>query len=216
MSWRFSLLPFLTSNRKGDIYEFGVYTGQSIIDIANILRCSPADYGQLWAFDSFEGLPAERVEPDWQECWKEGEFSSKKYFGTESISETRRAVLDKILPACKRANLQPHLIAGYYCDSLTNKLVEDWSMEPALYVDIDCDIYSSTVDCLDWMFRNKLIVPGTLIGYDDFGGSPGWKTYSDGESRAHKEMCEKYKIKTRLLVQIGEHFPHVQAIFEVI
>jgi len=38
-------------------------------------------------------------------------------------------------------------------------------MGPALYVDIDADLFSSTWTALDWLFREGLMKPGTVIGY---------------------------------------------------
>ena len=42
------------------------------------------------------------------------------------------------------------------------------------------------------------------------------KTFSDGESRAHKEICEKYNIKTSLITAFGQGFPHVHTFFKVV
>ena len=32
---------------------------------------------------------------------------------------------------------------------------------------IDPDLYISCLQCMDWMFANELIVPGTVVYYDD-------------------------------------------------
>jgi hypothetical protein len=88
-------------------------------------------------------------------------------------------------------------------------------MKPAVFVDLDADIYSSTYTALDFMFRNGLIQRGTLLAYDDWGGTPGWQTYSDGESRAHNEICNKYKVQVQHMVQYGYSYPHVQKVFLV-
>jgi hypothetical protein len=82
-------------------------------------------------------------------------------------------------------------------------------------VDIDVDLYSSTITVLDFMFRNNLIGKGTLLFYDDWGGSKGFETLSSGESRAHKEMLEKYNKIAREILSIGDSFPNVHKIFEV-
>ena len=79
-------------------------------------------------------------------------------------------------------------------------------MRPALYVDIDTDIYVSTYQALDWLCANKLLVPGSIIGYDDFKwglnlSKKGAKTKGaaqvvDGEARAHDEvLVKKYGLK---------------------
>ena len=68
-------------------------------------------------------------------------------------------------------------------------------MRPALYVEVDCDLYVSTRQALEWMIESGLIVNGTLIGYDDWfaGGRAG------GEALAHKEVVAKYKLKLKAL-----------------
>jgi hypothetical protein len=81
--------------------------------------------------------------------------------------------------------------------SLTAELPVHLGMRPALYVDIDCDLYVSTYQALDWLFSSKLIVPGTLIGYDDWCLTT---LGTAGESRAHIEIARKYKVKFRCVV----------------
>ena len=65
-------------------------------------------------------------------------------------------------------------------------------MRPALFVDIDCDLYSSAYQGLDWMFQNRLIAQGTIIGYDDWGIRGDF-----GEKRAHREIAAKYNATFR-------------------
>ena len=63
--------------------------------------------------------------------------------------------------------------------------------------------------------ENNLIVPGTLIGYDDWGGTPGFEEFKDGESRAHKEIVDEWGIKMTKLYQCGNAYPHVQTVWIV-
>ena len=63
----------------------------------------------------------------------------------------------------------------------------------ALYVDVDCDIYTSTRDALGWMYRHRKIAKGTVLGYDDWGGGHyGGRWY--GEARAHQELTSEYRV----------------------
>ena len=80
-------------------------------------------------------------------------------------------------------------IRGFFNKSLTNSLARQQDMRPALFVDIDCDLYSSAYQGLDWMFQNRLIAQGTIIGYDDWG--------IRGEKRAHREIAAKYNATFR-------------------
>ena len=43
----------------GDIYEFGVYRGKSLIEILTIFKSHGLPYKHAHGFDSFVGLPSE-------------------------------------------------------------------------------------------------------------------------------------------------------------
>ena len=88
------------------------------------------------------------------------------------------------------------MIVGFFSESLNKCPVE--KMKPASWVDIDVDLYSSTIEAMTFMMDNKLIIPGTLLYYDD------WKGFSCGEGRAHQEISVKYGLKTKHLIGDGE------------
>ena len=80
-------------------------------------------------------------------------------------------------------------------------------MRPAAYVDIDCDLFGSSMAALSWLVQSGLIVPGTLIGYDDWWTVPCVGQHSDpeglargrlpsaeGEWRAHVEMARRFGV----------------------
>jgi hypothetical protein len=90
-----------------------------------------------------------------------------------------------------------NFIQGYYNESLTPELHQRLGMRPALFVDIDCDLYISTYQALDWLFTSKIIAPGTLVGYDDWCLT---KLGVAGESRAHDEIALKHKVTFRCVV----------------
>jgi len=73
------------------------------------------------------------------------------------------------------------------------------NLKPAFWVDIDVDLYISTIQILDFMFQNKLIVPETLVSFDDWAGT---EEYKGGESLAWKEMCEKYSVSVKDILSV--------------
>ena len=90
------------------------------------------------------------------------------------------------------------LIEGFYDKVLTDDIVAKYDMCPAKIIEIDCDIYSSAYTALDFMARNGLIVPGSLLYADDWGGTlEKSKEFDGGESRAYKEICEKYNLQAK-------------------
>jgi hypothetical protein len=105
------------------------------------------------------------------------------------------------------------IVKGFFDKTLTPELISHLKLKPALFIDIDADLYVSTKQLLEFMTRNHLIVPGTILYYDDWGGIP---EYTGGESLAHKEWVEKYRLVCDLLCDTGlQNGVHRQKIFVV-
>merc|ERR1711971_224555 len=72
-----------------------------------------------------------------------------------------------------------------------------------MYIDIDADLYTSSHQALDWMFKSDLVRAGTLIGYDDWwvnpcsSGGGGLHPLHTAEGRAHDEVSRAYNVKFR-------------------
>lgn len=216
MSWRYHLEEFIEpSNHLTDVYEFGVYTGQSMVDIYNVFQRKGMEIRRFFGLDSFQGLPEETAEPVAQPGWERGGFDARKHFGVDTVFQC----VSRTYAFLQRQGLNcnnTRLIAGFYEDVLIEDLFEKEDMRPAAYIDIDADIYTSSYQALDFVFKYAIAQKGTLIGYDDWGGTPGWQFNLDGESRAHHEIQQKYKITFVQLAQIGNCYPHVQMIFKVL
>jgi hypothetical protein len=217
MSWRVlaeQVFRHISQSTFDHVYMFGVYTGESVSDIINLFHNS-YKYCKYYGFDSFIGLPKEEKEELGQEGWTEGAFNACEAFGSNDMHLVMKQLRQNVRNQTNLNELSLTLVPGFFSDSLNTNLVTTYNLQPAVYVDIDCDLYSSTIDCLEWLYSNRLIVPGTVIGYDDWGGTPGWETNADGESRAHYEMCEKYKVRAKKIVQVGNSYPHVHTMFFV-
>jgi|LakMenE01Jun11ns_1017448.scaffolds.fasta_scaffold9793084_2 hypothetical protein len=209
-TWRHHLLSGLNFEKTTDtdIYEFGVFTGESVkIFLENV----PGDcFDKIWGFDSFEGLPFCDAEPLHQGEWCEGGFDSRKF----TTTTTPDAASKRIEEIVSNEKYKP--VVGFYDQTLTDDIVHKLGLKPACIIDIDVDIYSSAYTVLDFMFRNKLYKKGTFLLYDDWGGSIGWETLSSGESRAHRELTAKYNINAVQIYQAGNAHPHVQKAFVII
>lgn len=178
---------------SGDIYQFGVYSGVSIDNILEVLNELKTPL-VVWGFDSFEGLPKENKEQLRFQEWEQGEFSSCDYLDVKDPKEA--ALKLEIELANKYPQHSINMIVGYFSDVLPNFGTD--FMFPASYIDIDVDLYSSTIELWDFMLQNKLVREGTMVYYDD------WKGYNYGEGRAHMEICDKYGIKFTHLEGEGE------------
>lgn len=116
--------------------EFGVFQGYSISYWSKALR-NPQS--KLHGFDSFEGLPE-----DWGSKGPKGMFSTKGQ--VPQIDDSR-----------------VKFFKGWFQQSLA-----DYELPPhdVLVVNIDADLYSSTVSVLDRL--KDAIVPGTYLYFDEF------------------------------------------------
>jgi hypothetical protein len=178
---------------NSSIYEFGTYTGSS----AKIFMDMAAKYNPgimtLVSFDSFNGLPEEDKKIQWvNPDWPVGEFDSREHFKVSSVDE----VIEKLKEKWKDCNIPVEFVPGFYDKTLTDDLARrikyDGPSYLAGFIHIDCDIYSSTITVLDWLFRNDLVVPNAIFRFDDLLDPPMWEA---GESLALKEVIEKYNLK---------------------
>lgn len=201
-SWR-QLVPWYQrrfGGVPGEIYCFGVAHGSTVGTLVRGFRSRGMPVPKMHLFDSFQGLPKEEPGIAVPEIWTQGAFSAPRKQLEDKISE-----LD--LP---ENSFMIH--EGWFKETLKTDLVEAGVFKPAAYVDIDADLYNSTLDVLDFLFSQKLIRSGTIIGYDDWGDTDIWTA---GESRAHKEIMEKFGVRCAQLLHWGER-PLIRKLFLVV
>lgn len=179
------------------LYEFGVFSGKSIIELLNVFNQTNKLITDVYGFDSFQGIPKCDKEPLWFAVWGQGEFNSCDYLGVDDPL-IACASIKKEIEEFSKGRQEIFLYPGYFSESLS--AIDASILKPAKLVDIDVDIYSSAKEALLFMCKNKLLRKGTIINYDDWG-SPGNETYSSGESRAHKEICDEFNIECELVRQ---------------
>ena len=114
---------------------------------------------QVYGFDSFEGLP---------EVWHH----------EPKGSYTTRGEIPKV-----PSNIE--LIAGWFEGTLPQFLAEHTGQ--VRFVNIDCDIYSSTKTVLDQLAPR--IIPGSVIVFDEYIGNEHWR---EDEYKAFQEAVNKY------------------------
>ena len=180
-----------------DHFQFGVPSKMQAV--SQILP----GYTKYWGFDSFIGLPDEQGDQQANFQWKKGKFSLACRIkgkardehgggecGGQAGRQTAIALVAKGLHARSR---RMELVSGFYNESLTEALAK--RANPAWYVDVNCDLYISTEQALSWLFRHRLVRPGTLIMYDDWFNAPFMKA----ESLAHVEAARRFGVTFRLL-----------------
>lgn len=110
----------------------------------------------LHGFDSFEGLPE-----DWSSRLPKGAFKQ----------------------AMPKVEANVRLYKGWFSDTLPPFLAEHTGK--ADFLNIDCDLYSSTKTVLG-LFAPR-IQPGTIVYFDEFFNYAGWK---EGEFKAFMEFIK--------------------------
>ncbi len=157
------------NNVEGDYLEFGVFEGESFVYAYHWINDyrqgqreflrrqgiapKPGESPRFFAFDSFEGLPAV-VDRDVPPHWRDKAYNCS---------------LERFLGNLKKAGVDPSRvipIQGYYNQSLTGECRQAHAMKRAAIVHIDCDLYESTVDVLN--FVGPLLVDGSVIVFDDW------------------------------------------------
>lgn len=225
-TWRWAAVGFISyhysfySSTDWHVYQFGVAGGGSVATILKGFAMNGVRHPMFWGVDSFEGIPLEAAGVSRPAGWKPGTYDSSKQHplsgwkcrkgsGAEqagSVNCTAHADAKKVSfqeqVAYMRAKYgftedRVKFVPGFYNESLVPGLITSLGLRPAMYVDIDCDLYISTYQALDFMFAHKLAVVGTLIGYDDYCLT---NLGIAGESRAHKEIAHKYGVNFKCVV----------------
>lgn len=172
---------------NSDIYEFGTCAGYAIVRIFRWMQQNRLKFNKLYSFDSFIGLPSEKEGLPIEHSWKEGGYSVKAEWGLSSPEEGQE-LIERFL---SQNNVEATLIPGFFNKTLNVETVSKYGFKPACFVNMDCDLYSSCKEALEFLSKFNLIVPGTVIYYDDWFGV---EEYKGGESLAHLEWVKDFNI----------------------
>jgi len=202
------------------VYQFGVYTGIGLTKIAALLGNTTTGrarfrrpFGHLFGFDSFQGISPtsdahgerERVNRDLPHSW------AGAYLVADALGEYD---VERLMRQVKRLVARPNtaLIPGFFNKSLTDDLLPQHRVQPASLLDLDVDIYLSTVQAGSWMLRHGLVVPGTYIRYDDWPGMDaesgppkGTREWGQALVQSHRELVQQHGLEATLLceAQVG-------------
>jgi O-methyltransferase len=156
----------------GDYLEFGVHHGDSLAIMHRAVTVMRAHEMRLFGFDSWKGLPEEAEQED-DGVWYPGQFMSSLAIAKLHL---RRAGID-----WRRTTL----VKGFYKETLTPDLRMRLGLIKASVIMIDCDLYSSARQALD--FSAPLIRDRAVILFDDFLDA-GLAERNKGEKLAFDEM----------------------------
>ncbi len=160
---RFAVETAQKNNTHGLWLEFGVFKGESINFIAKLIPEK-----NIFGFDSFVGLP---------EVWKRGRRPMQE--GTFDLKGQ--------LPVCEK---NVSLVKGWFQDTWPEFTAQH--AEPAAFVHIDSDLYSSAKTVLDQLSVQE----GTVIVFDEYYNYENWK---QGEHQAFQEFLAQRKLKAECI-----------------
>ena len=161
-------------DRIGDYLEFGVYNGTSLVSTFRETEAMGLTNMRLFGFDSFQGLPPSAANDD-EGTWKPGAWCSELEF-TEAVLEAEGVDRSRVM-----------LIPGWFSDTCNEETAHRYHIAKASVIMVDCDIYTSTRDALN--FCTPLIADHALMLFDDWNtGDLAAKNL--GERKAFEEWLE--------------------------
>ena len=212
--------------RTGDIYEFGVYRGGSLLAIA-LLSKRLGSKKHIWGFDSFEGFPRFSEQDHLNNFNEKNGFKKEQLEDVHLLAKIRQTKniiednLDTSLSKLGKAGLFKNtsyeflqekieqlsldnvtLLKGDFKDTVKKHFFE--KNRSIFSANIDCDLYEGYKLCLPIVFESLEI--GGIINLDEYYSLkyPGAKIATD-EFLIKNSSASLIKVKTR----IGE-FPRYQ------
>jgi O-methyltransferase len=168
---------FLHVNKiQGSYLEFGVFQGGTFSNFYREFKRHDLPI-MMFAFDGFQGLP-EKGAVDTSSGYHE--FPQGAFACSEE--DFIKALASRGVP--REAYT---IVPGMFHESLTSDLYNTLSIPKAALINIDVDLYESTVPVLDFVL--PLLQDGTLILFDEYFAWRGNPCL--GERRAFREFLER-------------------------
>ena len=149
----------LWKNRiSGDYVEFGCHGGMTfVLAYHHFEQFHRPDFPRkLWAFDSFQGLPAQADPKDAHPSWQEGWLKTSQ---------------EEFVDICSRSGVPRsayQIVPGFYKDTIGRNATNPPAQLPQeiAFACIDCDLYASTKSVLE--FLGSRLKHGMIIALDDY------------------------------------------------
>jgi hypothetical protein len=166
----------LGTSNEGGYYEFGIFKGFSFWFAQNKAKELGLEKLRFFGFDSFEGLPTiEGVDKTRRNIFYRGQYSCSQNDVVKN--------LDKYGVDWSRT----FLIKGFFKDSLNERIKKQHKMDKIAIALIDCDLYSSTVEVLN--FIKDMLIDNSILMFDDWNCFD--KDNLKGQRKALKEFLEQ-------------------------
>ena len=194
------------------IVEFGVYTGSGMREWLRLATAAGMRNCTLVGFDSFEGLPEERPELKYRADrhnpgWNAGGINTADELGLYDWNALRSRLISNI--ADGKRDVDVRLVRGFYNESLVMHGLDTRHLlvEPFL-IDLDCDLYVSTMQALRFLLETRLLRVGGAYVYLDDTNTAQWQARNrPGEAKALTlavtRMTAEYGIKWAEVAPLG-------------
>ena len=126
--------------------------------------------------------------------WLEGGLNTAEQMGISDWSVLCKTIARNIGHAAPE---RVHMVRGFYNESLAGgrRLGRRLNMRPALLVDLDCDLYISSVQALRFVLDAGILVPGSYVYLDDIMPWAWHATAPALEQKlAYQELTAEYAI----------------------
>lgn len=153
----------------GDIVEFGVYEGFSSLLLADLMLEFDAQddfYTKIFprrlsVYDSFEGFPKSTnpVDSISYEVADSGYWREKEDASPPGTEEMLRAEFTR-----RFGDSGWSVVRGMFTESLRSSPLSD----AVAVANLDCDLYSSSVEVLDHLLSKQLLPDGAVLLLDDY------------------------------------------------
>jgi O-methyltransferase len=143
----------------GTVAECGVYRGQTLIPLSVHLR-SMGSSKRIFGFDSFEGFPTEDLKAELKLGRHAGNANESE---AGDFKDTSFALVRQKLALFGLKNVT--LSVGYFSNTLARCADEVFS-----FVHLDCDLYGSYKDCLEFFYPR--LSKGGIVLIDEYHDPP--------------------------------------------
>lgn len=159
--------------RDGDYCEFGLFKGYSFWKAQQEARKHGLPC-RFFGFDSFAGLPEiGDVDQTAHNEFRPGQYSCSQQQVVDNLNAAGGIDWDRTV-----------LIPGFFDRSLTPQVIEEHEIRKVGVALIDCDLYSSTVDVLN--FLRGLIGDKTILIMDD------WNCFDAADDKGQRRAMREF------------------------
>jgi O-methyltransferase len=178
---------------RGDYLEFGTFKGRSFTAFYRAAEKYGLKDMRFFGFDSFVGLPETPTCGQPTDPSRPGAFVAGNYACSQD--ELQHILINNDVDTSRVT-----LVPGFYGESLTEPLKTELSIEVAGIVNIDCDIYESTVEVLS--FITGYLRTGSLLLFDD------WLAYAH-PFRGEAKACHEW-LGANPRIHLTEYFKYTE------